>query len=146
MLLEFYSAVKICDNMKFCIPERNGKTDNNPAQNASSANAYSNISLDQQEYHCSPKDNLQAVQDGVCFETLPPAKARHVLGEELICDEDNGFGRLEGGRWVSKLFFVLHIVLLGLRDIIAVVFRAKVRLERSEVNLQSPTQLYLPLS
>lgn len=100
-----------CDNTRFCIPERNSKTNNNPAQNASSANAYSNISLDKQEDYCSPEDNFQAIQNGVCFETLPPAEARHVLGEELISDEDNGFRRLEGGRRVSKLFFFFFFFL-----------------------------------
>lgn len=76
------------------ILEHNPQSHHRPAELATNPNAPRKVGLHDQEYHCSPEHCFQSVQDPVSFVALPAAESLDVLGGDLVCDEDEGFGAL----------------------------------------------------
>lgn len=74
--------------------ENNRKAHNHPAQNAPDANANRDVGLDHKECCGAPEENLEAVKNGVRFQTSPSLEGSHVVGKDLIADKDKRFGTL----------------------------------------------------
>ena len=68
---------------------------NAPTQVARSPLAAFEIRLHYEENYRAPEYYFQPVEDGVGFVAAPAVEAADVVGDELVGEEDEGFGALE---------------------------------------------------
>ena len=78
------------------VPHINSDSDDDPAKDTSHTNANGDLRLDNKEHNGTPEDNLQAVEDQIRFQASPSSARFDMLSHELVSDNDERFGTLDG--------------------------------------------------